>query len=378
MDEKSVIINNKGVKPDNIIREEAEIFSRCNELENSFPKFLKGFFLYLKSSVLPKTRLAYLNDIKLFLYYILESFPNSGARDISQITIEDFKKIKARDINLFLEYSREYTIDKYGKKVYFTNGNKSIARKKSSVSGLFKFLYRDELLDKNITDGFNPVRIEAPGEKEIKALRDDEVILMLDAVSTGEGLSKKELEYWEKTKYRDKAILLIFLTYGLRISELQQMNLSSFNFQREEFKIYRKRGKESIMPLNRSVSNALEDYITYERYKEELIDVEHKDALFLSMQKKRLTTKQIRSLVKKYTSIALKTTREKGYSPHKLRATAATSLIGRGMSIYDVAALLDHDQVTTTELYARHKENVKRDLVYEMEWEKERTLGDKE
>ena len=68
----------------------------------------------------------------------------------------------------------------------------------------------------------------------------------------------------------------------------------------------------------------------------------------------------------------MKTGREGGYSPHKLRATAATSLIGRGNSIFDVAALLDHEQVTTTQLYAAHKENVKRDLVKNMEWEIER------
>jgi site-specific recombinase XerD len=103
------------------------------------------------------------------------------------------------------------------------------------------------------------------------------------------------------------------------------------------------------------------------------LDDEHKDALFLSLQGKRMTERQIRELVKKYTSIALNTTRKAGYSPHKLRATAATSLIGRGNSIFDVAALLDHEQVTTTQLYARQKINVKRDLVKDMEWEEERT-----
>ena len=66
-------------------------------------------------------------------------------------------------------------------------------------------------------------------------------------------------------------------------------------------------------------------------------------------------------------------TRGSGYSPHKLRATTATSLIGRGNSIFDVQALLDHEQVTTTQLYARHKVNVKRNLVNDMEWEEERT-----
>ena len=72
---------------------------------------------------------------------------------------------------------------------------------------------------------------------------------------------------------------------------------------------------------------------------------------------------------------SLKTSASAGYSPHKLRATAATSLIGRGNSIYDVAALLDHEQVTTTQLYAKHKTNVKRNLVSGMEWEEEREEG---
>ena len=96
---------------------------------------------------------------------------------------------------------------------------------------------------------------------------------------------------------------------------------------------------------------------------------------FLSLQGRRLTDRQIRQLVKKYTSIGMKTSRNSGYSPHKLRATTATSLISRGNSIFDVQALLDHEQVTTTQLYAAHKMNVKRDLIRDMEWEKERLEG---
>ena len=65
------------------------------------------------------------------------------------------------------------------------------------------------------------------------------------------------------------------------------------------------------------------------------------------------------------------------YSPHKLRATAATSLIGRGNSIYDVQALMDHDNVTTTQLYAAHKMNVKRDLVKNFEWDEKYEFADK-
>ena len=233
---------------------------------------------------------------------------------------------------------------------------------------LFKNLYRDGLVSKNITDGFDPIRMPKAGEREIKALADDEVMKMLDSVTTGEGLTASEKKFWEKTKYRDKLILILLVTYGLRLSELQQLNVSSFNFDRGEFKIYRKRGKESIMPINRTVEDSFGEYITLERPKDEALKEEHQDALLLSLQGTRLTDRQIRQIVKKYTSVSLGTSREMGYSPHKLRATAATSLIGRGNSIYDVQELLDHENVTTTQLYAAHKLNTKRELIKNFEW----------
>lgn len=132
------------------------------------------------------------------------------------------------------------------------------------------------------------------------------------------------------------------------------------------------------MPLNRTATEAVFDYINKERPGEDRLPAHEKDALFLSLQKKRMTERQIRDMVKKYTAKALKTTPRAGFSPHKLRATAATSLIGRGNSIFDVQALLDHEQVTTTQLYAAHKLNTKRELVKDMEWEIERKEGKKE
>ncbi len=373
MAEKQIRIHNKSDKPDNIIKKENDIFLQCEELEKQMPGFLRGFFAYLRGNVLPMTRLAYLHDIRFFLQYLICETDLTAAEDIKQIKLEDLQQVQSVDVNMFIDYCRKYKIET-DKAVYlYENSNKTLARKKSSVSVLFKYLYRDGLVEKNITDGFDPIRVSRPGEKEIKALQDDEVMIMLDAVSSGTGLTDRERIYWEKTKLRDKAILIFFVTYGLRLSELQQLNISSFNFARGEFKIFRKRGKESVMPLNKSATEVINDYIQLERPSEDKISQEEdKDALFLSLQGKRMTERQIRELVKKYTSIALHTSRKGGYSPHKLRATAATSLIGRGNSIYDVAALLDHEQVTTTQLYARHKADVKRDLVKDMEWEEER------
>ncbi len=373
MAEKEIRIHNKSDRPDNVIQKENDIYLECEKIEKQLPKFMRGYFSYLKSNVLPATRLAYLHDLLFFMNYLISETDLTEAEKTDKIKLSELDEVQAVDVNMFIEYCRKYKVETDDTVYMYENSNKSLARKKSSLSVMFKQLYRDGLLSKNITDGFDPIRVPKPGEREIKALQDDEVMIMLDAVSTGVGLTEHERSYWQKTKKRDKAILMFFLTYGLRLSELQQLNISSFNFKRGEFIVYRKRGKESVMPLNKSVTAVLNDYIDNERAPGADLSDESKDALFLSLQGKRMTDRQIRELVKKYTSIALSTSRRAGYSPHKLRATAATSLIGRGNSIFDVAALLDHEQVTTTQLYARQKVNVKRDLVKDMEWEIERT-----
>ena len=367
-DKKQLHIHNKSDKPDNVVMKENHIIEECEALQKQLPSWMRGYFSYLRGNLLPMSRRGYLQDIRFFCQYLIDETDLTKASSTKEITEAEFRDITSVDVNLFLDYCRRYKKETEKAVYIYENSNKSLARKRSSVSVLFKYLYRSGIVEKNITDGFDPIRLPKPGERQIKALQDDEVMRMLDAVTTGEGLTKHERTYWEKTKYRDKCILMYFVTYGLRLSELQQLNVSSFNFSRGEFIIYRKRGKESTMPLNKTTIKALQDYLDLERPSEDTLEEENKDALFLSLQGKRMTERQIRELVKKYTSICMDTTRRNGYSPHKLRATAATSLIGRGNDIYDVQVLMDHDNVTTTQLYAAHKLNTKRDLIKSFEW----------
>ncbi|MDK2561950.1 tyrosine-type recombinase/integrase [Romboutsia sedimentorum] len=369
IDNKVLKIHNKSDKPDNIVTRNNDLIERCILIEKKLPKFMKDYFIYLKGSVAVSTRLAYLEDIKFFCSYLIETKELTNAYEISEISLKEFEAIKARDVNLFLgDYCTRYYKQSSSTTLIYENNNRALARKKSSISTLFKFLYRNEQLVDNITDGFNPIKLPKPQPDAIKRLEIDEVAKMLDSVESGYGLTEKEKVYWRKTKLRDKAILALFVTYGLRLNELRELNISSFNFSRGEFKIYRKRGKEVLMPINHTCELVIKDYIYNERPQSEMLIEEYKDALFLSLQNKRLNPKAIRQLVKKYTSISMETSRDGGYSPHKLRATAATSLIQNGFSIYDVQNLLDHDNVTTTQLYAAHKKHVKRDIVNNFEW----------
>ncbi|WP_432409546.1 tyrosine-type recombinase/integrase [Wukongibacter sp. M2B1] len=366
---KDFIVHNKSSKPDNIVKSENEVIESCLAIEAELPIFMIDYFIFLKNSISLTSRHAYLNDVLFFCKYLVSETNITQATVVKDIKTEEFNRIKARDVNRYIgDYCARYLVQNSGSTVVMENRNRALARKKSSLTSLFKFLYRDEILSNNITDGFNPIKLPKPQPDAIKKLEVDEVAIMLDAVENGVGLTEKEKQYWSKTRLRDKAILVLFTTYGLRLNELQQLNISSFNFNRGEFKIYRKRGKEVNMPLNKSVEKALKEYINEERPHSDNLGEEHKDALFLSLQKKRMTKLSVRKLVKKYTSIALDTPRDNGYSPHKLRATAASSLIQYGFSIYDVQNLLDHDNVTTTQLYAAHKKNVKREIVKNFEW----------
>ncbi|MDR1293118.1 MAG: tyrosine-type recombinase/integrase [Clostridiales Family XIII bacterium] len=380
-------IHNKSDRPDNVVMKEVLIDEKSAAIERGLPNFMRGFFMYLKGSVLPMTRLAYLGDIRFFLKYLIDETDLTEAGRTGDIRQADLARVRAVDVNIFLDYCRRYKVENGKGVCVYRNDNKSLARKRSSLSVFFKYLYRDELAPKNITDGFDPIRLPKAGDREIKRLDDDEVMVMLDAVESGKGLSKRELTFWQRTRLRDRAILIMFVTYGLRLSELRELNLSSFHFGRDEFKIFRKRGKEATLPLNNTAKRALHEYIDGERGSA----LEHAavgtglatgksagdasvddDALFLSLRGTRLTERQIRELVKKYTGIALGTGRSAGYSPHKLRATTATSLIERGNSIFDVQELLNHDNITTTQLYAAHRRNAKRELIGDMEWDENR------
>lgn len=360
-------IQNKSGKPNNIVASESKLMDECHEMENNLPIWMKDYTIYLKGSVSLTSRKAYLKDIMYFLNYLIQETDRTKATSPAEITLENIKYITARDINWYLDYLSRYMTTQNNQNTQVENHSRSLSRKRSALSVLFKYLFRTEMIPTNITDGFNPIKLPKPQPDAIKRLEIEEVSKMMDIVMSGEGLSDREKKFWAKTRYRDRAILVLFVTYGLRLKELQQLNLSSFNYSRGEFRIFRKRGKEILMPINKTCEQVVKEYIELERMSENILSPDAKDALFLSNRKIRLAERSIQVIVKKYTSIAMEVPRDSGYSPHKLRATAATSLIEYGFSIFDVQNLMDHDNVTTTQLYAAHRRHAKRDLISQYE-----------
>ena len=173
MANKKIKIHNRSDKPDNIVMRQFEIEQECNGIQKDLPQFMRGYFAYLKGNVLPLTRLNYLKDVRFFCQYLIDETALTEAESTREIKLREFNEIQAVDVNMFIDWARKYTVEKDDVITVYENSNKTLARKKSSVSVLFKQLYRDGLLDKNITDGFDPIRVQKATEREIKAMQDD-------------------------------------------------------------------------------------------------------------------------------------------------------------------------------------------------------------
>ncbi len=184
----------------------------------------------------------------------------------------------------------------------------------------------------------------------------DELLDLVDSDTDVHESSKRLISFREHTRKRDLAILTLFLSTGIRISELVGLNIDDIDFKANAFKVTRKGGAQSILYFTEETATALGDYLD-ERASQQLI--EGYPALFLSLQKRRITVRAVENLVKKYASIV---TPLKNITPHKLRSTFGTSLYNETSDIYVVAEILGHRDINTTKRhYAAISEQIKKD-----------------
>ena len=130
---KTLSVHNKSSKPDNIVQSENMIIEKCIDIQSQLPYFMIDFFIFLKGAVSINTRQAYLNDIMFFCKYLCEESSLTEAKDTKDITPEDFKAMKARDVNRYLgDYCSRYIVDGKENRYIMENHNRSLSRKKSS------------------------------------------------------------------------------------------------------------------------------------------------------------------------------------------------------------------------------------------------------
>ncbi|MGH7890996.1 MAG: site-specific tyrosine recombinase/integron integrase [Thermodesulfobacteriota bacterium] len=276
------------------------------QLIQNFREYLGSERNYSKHTVK-----AYITDIGEFLRVIKEKKlvgENAGAID--------FEKLDETPVRAYISW------------LYTRNSRSSISRKLASVRTFFEFLIRKGALKNNLAKLVPTPR----GEKRLPTfLTVDEVVKLLSIEGSGALIS------------RDVAVLELLYSSGLRVSELVGINLNDIDLKNLTVKVLGKGSKERIVPVGSKAAHALDEYL-----RERLGMNPGGDHLFVNTRGDRLNVRSVDRIIRKYALIA---GIPKNVSPHVLRHTFATHLLGGGADLRAIQEMLGHKSLSTTQRY---------------------------
>ena len=330
-------------------QKDIENIKKLREMMKELPPFCTEFFRGIEPRTSTRTRIAYAYDLSVFFDFLKKENPVFSKMERMDFQLEQLDKITVTDLEEYMEYLK-YLFNEQNHEIM--NQERGIMRKISSLKSFYNYFFRTEKLT---TNPAALVRLPKLHDKEIIRLDVDEVALLLDAVEQGEGLTEKQKTFHKRTRLRDLALLTLLLGTGIRVSECVGLDINDVDFKNGGIHIHRKGGKEVTVYFGSEVENALQDYLD-ERFG--IIPEEGSEqALFLSMQRKRMNVRSVENLVKKYAHIV---TPLKKITPHKLRSTYGTNLYRETGDIYLVADVLGHSDVNTTKKHYAALEDERR------------------
>lgn len=317
---------------------------KLQKIIKNLPSACQDYIRSISTTTSDLTRIAYAMDYEIFFDFACKEIPRFSQKKIFEFSDDDIASFTAKEFDIYIDYLKLYykddDISKDVSKKY-KNKESGIMRKLSSLRSLFGYLFRMGRIPGNTAE---LVPLPKLPSKPILYMENSEVEIMMDIILNGTGLSDKQKDFNKINSIRDYAIVMLFLGTGMRISELIGINLDDLDLNINAVLITRKGGNSEILYFPDQVAKALSDYIELRSN----LDIQdgHENALFLSLQRKRISARAVQNLVKKYATLAAPL--KKRLSPHKLRSTYATNLYQNTGDIYLVADALGHSDVNTT------------------------------
>ena len=253
---------------------------------------------------------AYKNDLNRFNYFL----DNTLSR-------KKLAKINRNDIRKFLaeEYDNGYS-------------SKTVARRLATIKSYFKYLVKTELIQENISIHINSPKVP----KKLPNFVDKNLIdtlMKTPSLDTHIGI-------------RDRAVLELFYSTGMRLSELVNMNIGDFEINKKLIRVIGKGNKERMIPYGRNAESAIKNYLKIRNLS--LKPAFANKPLFVNSSEKRISKRTIQRRMNNYIKLVAD---GKRIGPHLLRHTFATHLLDNGADIRAVKDLLGHSSLSSTQIY---------------------------
>jgi site-specific recombinase XerD len=279
------------------------------------------------------------NFLELYIKYLkyeknlsLNSI-NSYRKDIIQFLnfLKNKKITKTAGLNL--DIFRDFL--KYLDNFHYSN--RTIIRKYSSLINFFRFLERNDYIDFQLTESINVPRKR---HRFYSFMSENEAERLFDSFEP-----QTDLEI------RDRAILELLYSTGARVSEAEGLKIGDIDLQSSELMVTGKGRKQRMVYLNQTAASWLKKYL---EIRSRLVSAGkgkiHEDKyVFLNRFGKRLSSRSMRTIVKKYVKKALI---DKNITPHSIRHSFATHLLQEGAGIREIQELLGHESISTTQIYS--------------------------
>ena len=280
-----------------------------------------------------------INEIEDYINYLkIERQLSINTIDSYKRDLEDFYKFTNKSYKFI---TKDDVISYLG---YLNNkiNPRSINRHIVSIKNYFKFLEKNNSIKINPCDEITGLK--AP-KKLPKVLSEEDVNNLLD------------IELNDAFSYRNKAMLELMYSSGLRVSELLNLEVNNIDFNMNLVRVFGKGSKERIVPIDDIATKYLSDYINI--YRNTLLKNKESDILFLNSRGDKLTRQGFFKILK---TIAREKGIKKELSPHTLRHSFATHLLEGGTDLRVVQELLGHEDISTTQIYTHIDKSKLRDI----------------
>jgi len=292
-------------------------------ISNELNQFLQEYLAYLKleKNLSEQSVISYFSDLKKFLSFIEEE------------KYSDLNTITTKLISKYFEIMRDLGIS-----------SSTTARYLSSVKGFFKYLSSQEYIAKD------------PAEILSTRITERKLPTVLSFEEIDKLLQTPNVE--ERLGLRDKAILELFYSCGLRVSELINLKISDLYFSDEVIRVLGKGSKQRIVPIGSSAIYWITEYLQKVRVFLEK-KMKSENVIFLNVRGTKLSRMGIWKIVNKY---AQEAEIVKEFHPHTFRHSFATHLLEGGADLRAVQEMLGHADISTTQIYT----HIDRDFIKQM------------